>query len=160
MNSLRKIAVLAILAALIAPALFHGIRAAPSLELQQTVTAEHGQVGEHDDAQKAQTGEQGQHGDNDDKTQANQEAKDDNDEETGEHGQANQTVDQDELGEHGTSGDKADTVKDTQTGQAEHVDLPKASNHETTGEQIQLSHQVQVGPDTDVQVVQTGRTIA
>ena len=152
MNRLAKIAVFVMIAALVTPAAFHGIRAVPSMVAPHSTVDQQGQVGDHDDANQGQTGE---HADNDDQTQAGQETNDDN-----------QARDQTQAGNQGqvvenTSADKttADTtVQVSQTGQV--VSQGHPNGPANAGDQTGVDQQAQSGSTTNIEYAQTGPAMA
>ena len=156
MNRLATLAVFVMIAALVTPAAFHGIRALPSMVAPHSTIDQQGQVGDHDDASQGQTGEQtGEHADNDDQTQAGQQTNDDN-----------QAGDQTQAGDQGQVGENTNTDKTTadtpaqigQTGQV--VSQGHPNGPANAGDQTGVDQQAQSGSTTNIEYAQTGPAMA
>jgi hypothetical protein len=152
MNRLAVIAVFVMIAALVTPAAFHGIRAVPRMVAPHSTVDEQGQVGDHDDANQGQTGE---HADNDDQTQAGQQTKDDN-----QAGDQTQADDQGQVGEN-TNTDKTTAATNSQVGQTgQVVSQGHPNGPANAGDQTGVDQLAQSGSTTNIEYAQTGPAMA
>jgi hypothetical protein len=156
MNRLAKIAVFVMIAALVTPAAFHGIRALPSMVAPHSTVDQEGQVGDHDDANQGQTGDQnGKDADNDNETQAGLQTSDDD-----------QAGDQGQAGDTGQAGESTntDTIASGTAAQVGQIGQIVSQGHPNgpanAGDQAGVDQQAQSGSQTNVEFAQTGPAMA